>query len=99
MSYNTATNANGSATITLHIHDNGGTANFGVDSSGTQTFTRRVTTVDVAPSYLKGADQTVLEDAGAPTVNPWATGLSAGPLDEAGQALNFVIDRDRKSGV
>src|SRR2546426_3955148 len=67
--------------------------------SATQTFTITVTAVNDAPSFTKGADQTVLEDAGAQTVNPWATGLSAGPLDEAGQALNFVIDSNSNSGL
>src|SRR5437762_824056 len=99
LSYTPATNANGSATITLHIHDNGGTANFGVDSSATQTFTLPVTAVTLVPCTTLFRSQTVLEDAGAQTVNPWATGLSAGPLDEAGQALNFVIDSNSNSGL
>ena len=31
LTYTLATNANGSTTVTVQIHDNGGTANFGVD--------------------------------------------------------------------
>ena len=54
--------------------DNGGTANGGVDTSAAQTFTITVTAVNDAPSFTKGADQTVLEDAGAQTVTGWATG-------------------------
>src|SRR5436189_1468563 len=50
-------------------------------------------------SFTKGADQTVLEDAGAQTVNPWATGLSAGPLDERVKALNFGIESNSNSGL
>ena len=42
---------------------------------------RRSTTRRASPS---GADQTVHEDAGAQTVAGWATGISAGPADEAG---------------
>ena len=56
------------------LHDNGGTANGGVDTSAPQTFTITVTPVNDAPSFTKGADQTVLEDAGAQTVDGWATG-------------------------
>src|SRR2546422_2299036 len=39
----------------------------------------------------KGADQTVLEDAGPQTVSGWATAISAGPADESGQTLNFIV--------
>src|SRR5262249_28036410 len=39
LSFTTDPAHTGMATITLHIHDNGGTANGGVDSSATQSFT------------------------------------------------------------
>ena len=45
--------------------------------------------VNDEPTFTKGADQTVLEDAGGQTVVGWATGLSAGPGDDAGQTLSF----------
>ncbi len=89
LSYTPAANANGVATITLNLMDNGGTANGGVDTSGPQSFTITVTAVNDAPSFIKGADQTVLEDAGPQTVNPWATAISAGPPDESGQTVVF----------
>jgi Bacterial Ig domain len=82
---------NGSATITLQIKDSGGTANGGADTSATQMFVINVTPVNDAPSFTKGADQTVLEDAGAQTVNPWATSLSSGPANESSQTLSFQI--------
>ena len=66
-------NPSGAATITLRIADNGGTANGGVDQSATQTFVISVNAVNDAPSFTKGADQTVLEDAGAQSVSNWAT--------------------------
>ncbi len=62
-----------------------------MDTSAAQTFTITVTAVNDVPSFTKGADQTVLEDCGAQTVNPWATAISAGPSDEAGQALDFIV--------
>ena len=74
LTYTPAPNANGSATVTVQVHDNGGTANGGVDTSAAQTFTITVTAVNDVPSFTKGADQTVLEDAGAQTVAGWATG-------------------------
>src|SRR5205814_526751 len=91
LTFTPAANANGSATVTVQIHDNGGIANGGVDASGAQTFIINVTAVNDAPSFTKGADQTVLEDASAQTVIGWATAMSAGPADESGQTLNFIV--------
>ncbi len=91
LSFTTAANANGSANLSVRVQDNGGTANGGVDTSATQNFSINLTAVNDAPSFTKGGDQTVLEDAGAQTVNPWATAISAGPPDEAGQTLTFNI--------
>src|SRR6185436_16902715 len=43
--------APGSALVTVRIHDNGGTANFGNDTSAAQTFTMTVTPgTDTAPT-------------------------------------------------
>ncbi|MBI3839345.1 MAG: hypothetical protein HY288_15610, partial [Planctomycetia bacterium] len=88
LTYAPALNANGMATVSVALHDNGGTANGGVDTSATQTFTITVTAVNDAPSFTAGGNQTVLEDAGPQTVTSWATAMSAGPPDEASQALN-----------
>src|SRR5207245_366620 len=68
LTYTPAANANGSATITLVLKDNGGTANGGQDTSAAQTFVINVTAVNDAPSFTKGPDQTVLEDAGPQSV-------------------------------
>ncbi len=91
LTYTPATNASGTATITVVLKDNGGTANGGVDTSAPQTFVIDVTLVNQAPSFTKGPDVTVLEDAGAHTVNPWATAISAGPANESGQTLTFQV--------
>jgi hypothetical protein len=91
LTYTPAANANGTATITLVLQDNSGTANGGVDTSAPQSFTITLTPVNSAPSFTVGPNQTVLEDAGAQTVSPWATDVSAGPPDEAGQTVTFNI--------
>ena len=91
-----APNANGIATVTVQIHDNGGTANGGVDTSR-QTFTITVTRSTTSPSFAKGADQTVLEDAGAQSVTGWATAISAGPPDESGQTVNFLVTNNNNA--
>src|SRR5262249_51161769 len=86
-----AANANGSATINVKLKDDGGTANGGVDTSAAQTFTISVTAVNDAPSFTKGSNQTVLEDSGPRSVTGWATNISAGPADESGQTLTFLV--------
>ncbi|MBL8062989.1 MAG: sortase, partial [Anaerolineales bacterium] len=97
--YTPAANANGVATVTLTLSDNGGTANGGVDTSAPQTFTITVNPVNDVPSYVKGADQNVNEDAGAQTVPGWATGMSTGPANEAGQVLTFVVTGNTNPGL
>ncbi len=97
MTYTPAANANGSATVTVYLQDDGGTASGGSDSSAPQTFTITMTSVNDAPGFTKGADQTVLEDAGAQTVVNWATNISAGPVDEAGQTLAFHVSNNNSN--
>ena len=91
LTYTPAPNAFGTATVTVKLHDDGGTANGGVDISVPQTFTITINAVNDAPSFVKGADQTVLEDAGLQTVTPWATATSAGPANESSQTVAFEI--------
>ena len=52
-----------------------------------------VVCVNDPPQFTKGADQTVLEDAGAQTVVGWATNISAGP-NEPGQTVVFQVIGD-----
>ncbi|NNJ10270.1 tandem-95 repeat protein, partial [Chloroflexales bacterium ZM16-3] len=49
LSFTPAANASGSAIVSISLQDNGGTANGGVDSLATQTFTITVTAVNDAP--------------------------------------------------
>ncbi len=92
LTFTPAPDAVGSAIVTLTVQDNGGTANGGIDTSPPQTFTITVTGVNDPPSFTKGINPTVLEDAGAQSITGWATAISTGPPDEAGQAVNFVLD-------
>ena len=90
LTYTPATDAVGTATITLTLSDDGGTANGGVDTSAAQSFSITVNGVNAAPSFTVGANQTVAEDAGAQTVADWATNIDDGD-DEVTQALTFSI--------
>jgi CSLREA domain-containing protein len=91
LSFTPAANANGSATITIVLQDNGGTGNGGVDMSAPQSFTITVNPVNDAPSFTKGANQFVNNDAGAKTITSWATNITAGPAGDSGQTLNFQV--------
>ncbi len=66
---------------------------------GTAIGTQLILTVatsaaNVAPSFTKGPDQMVLEDAGAQSVPNWAANISPGPLTEASQMVNFLASND-----
>ena len=99
LTYTTATNANGLATIFISLKDNGGTANGGQDSSAVQTFTIFVGSVNDAPTFTVGADQTVNNNAGLQTVVNWATGISAGPANESAQIVNFLVTDNSNPGL
>ncbi|MBI4661147.1 MAG: Ig-like domain-containing protein, partial [Verrucomicrobia bacterium] len=92
-----APDINGVAEVTATLKDNGGTAGGGKDTSAAQTFKIIVTAVNDAPSFTKGPDQTVLEDAGKQTVAGWAKNLSAGPANESTQTLSFAVSNDNKT--
>jgi hypothetical protein len=91
LTYTPAPNASGSSTVTLEVMDNGGTASGGVNLSVPQTFTITVNTVNQAPSFVKGPNETVPENAGAQSVATWATSISPGPAGEASQTVNFIV--------
>jgi VCBS repeat-containing protein len=97
LSFTPAANTNGSATVTVQLHDDGGVANGGADTSAAQTFTINLTAVNDAPSFTKGADQSAVQDTGAHTVTGWATAISAGPSDESAQTLNFIVSNSNNA--
>ena len=76
--------------MSVRLQDNGGTANGGQDTTA-QTFVINVTAVNDVPSFTKGADQSVNEGDGPQSVPNWATNISRGPADEAGQTLTFLV--------
>jgi len=88
LTYTPAPNKNGSATITVVMKDSGG----GTDTSAPHNFTINVTSVNDAPTFTKGPDIVVDENAPQQTINNWATNITAGAPDEAGQTLNFKVN-------
>ncbi len=90
LTYTPAKDAYGSATVSVKARDDGGTDNGGVDTSTAQTFTISVNPVNDAPSFTPGADVSVAEDSSAYS-SAWATGISKGAANEAGQSLTFDV--------
>jgi len=92
LTYTLAQHANGQATVTASVTDSGGTDGGGDDTSPDQTFQINVTAVNDSPSFVKGANHSVLENAGLQTVADWASSISAGPADEElVQSLSFDL--------
>jgi hypothetical protein len=91
LTYTPAPNANGSATVTVRALDDGGTAHGGADTSAPQQFAIEITPVNDAPSFVAGANQSVVSLLGAQTVAGWAKSISPGPADEAGQTVTFTV--------
>ena len=85
------TNESGSSVITVTINRTGG--------SSSQPFNLTVSPVNDVPSFTKGADQLISENTPAQTITNWATNISAGPADEAGQTLTFQVTGNTNPGL
>src|SRR6185369_15679750 len=77
----------GSATISVVVKDDGGTANGGIDSV-TNTFVVTVTAVNDPPTLAALTNLSIVEDAGLQTVN--LGGISFGPANETGQTITIT---------
>lgn len=71
-------------------------ANDGVKDSNVASVTVTVSPVNDVPSFTKGQDQSVREDAGPQTVEGWAADISTGPSNESRQKANFVVTTDNR---
>jgi ELWxxDGT repeat protein len=91
----------GTATITVTIKDDGGTANGGIDIF-TRTFTVNVTPVNDPPSFDHRSDRYSAYDENLNTHGPaieqvvlnWATKISVGPANESDQQPSWEISND-----
>jgi putative nucleotidyltransferase with HDIG domain len=91
LTYTPAPDGSGTAAVSVTAIDDGGTAGGGSDASAAQVFQIVVTPVNDAPGFTVGADQSVVENAGAQTVPAWATAIARGPADESGQTVSFTV--------
>ena len=66
-----------------------------VNAVYTRTFVVTVGAVNVAPSFVRGADVTVPQGSGAAALPGWAASISKGPANESWQSLAFLVTADR----
>jgi VCBS repeat-containing protein len=65
--------------------------------SDTDTVSITINPVNDAPSFTKGADQTVSEDAGAQTISNWILAASTGPANESAQSLSYSVSNNNSA--
>lgn len=75
------------------------TFTYTVNGGSVATVSMTVTCVNDVPGFVKGGDQSVLEDAGAQSVVGWATSISKGPANEAGQTVLFNVTGNTNAGL
>ncbi len=80
-----SSNVGGSYNVTISATNSGGT--------GSAVLVISVA-VNAAPSFTKGANQSVSMDSGLRTVAGWATAISPGPPSESGQMVTFAVSSD-----
>jgi RHS repeat-associated protein len=92
LTYTLADDQNGSATVTVQLHDDGGTVDGGVDVSGTQTFTITVNPVNDAPRWPSSPS--------VPTTRGGDTILdpSSGATDPEGDPITYTLDSAPSKG-
>ena len=93
LTFTPATTASGSASVTVALHDDGGTANSGSDSSPPQTFTITTTNQAAAESVarwlLDEAYGTILQDASGHRHDGQISGSPDWTIGPEGLALTF----------
>ncbi len=72
-------------------------ANDGQLSSASATVSITITAVNDAPSFTKGPDQQAVATDGPQTVVNWAKDISAGPANESGQTVSFLVENNTPS--
>jgi hypothetical protein len=97
LTYQAAPDVSGTATVQVRLRDDGGTGVGGTDTSAPQTLRIIVNPVNDAPSFAPGPNVNVPLGTAASSLPGWAALVRAGPPDESGQGLAFVVEAADKS--
>ncbi|MEG3832984.1 DUF4347 domain-containing protein, partial [Microcoleus sp. Z1_C3] len=99
LTYTPAANAFGTSTFDVVVQDNGGTANAGVDTSTTKTFTITVNSVNDKPSFSNAGNPILTAWTNTiQTVSNWANTVIFGPADESTQTVsNYTVTNNDNS--
>ncbi|MEO2163620.1 MAG: choice-of-anchor A family protein, partial [bacterium] len=87
LTFASAADANGIANLTVQLVTDQG-------QSAVTSVSVTLSAVNDEPTFTAGAAISVNEDSGAGLLAGWATAMSAGPSDEAGQAMSFSVATD-----
>jgi len=87
LTFGSAADANGIVNLTVQLVTDQG-------QSALSSVSVTLSAVNDEPSFAGGAAISVNEDSGAGLFAGWATAMSAGPSDEAGQAMSFSVATD-----
>ena len=92
LTFETAEDSNGETTFTLRVQDNGGVLHNGSDTSAPIQVTLNVTPVNDPPEFAAAEPPAVHEDSGSHILPGWILQANAGPSNESGQSLGFVVE-------
>ena len=90
LTYTPALNYNGPDSFTFIAND-------GTTNSTAATVAITVTPVNDAPSFVKGSNQFVTQNASVQNIANWATSISPGPADEASQTVTFQVGNNNNA--
>jgi hypothetical protein len=85
LTYLSAANENGDFALAFKVSDG-----YFYNADPAYALWLNITPVNDAPSFTPGANVSVQQDSGAYSA-AWANDLLAGPADESGQALDFIV--------
>jgi hypothetical protein len=88
LKYTPIEKAYGVSEVYVYLSDNGGAGEY---TSGIQTFTIDISSINSQPSFSTGSDITVNEDSGVNLIADWATNITTGHKDESEQSIEFSI--------
>ena len=90
LTFTSAPDANGVASVTIRLRDDGG----GIDSSAEARFNITVTPVNDPPSFISGGDVHLPRAQGPQVIDSWAGQIGPGAADELGQSFDFELTFD-----